>query len=346
MKATIYHVAEEAGVSTATVSKVINNKGLISMDTKRRVLEATRKLNYHPNEMAKALIGKKTKVIGLLVSDIASPFFAELTRSISEQCRFQGFSIMVCSTDGQPDKEKSCVSALIRQGVDGFIVASDHYPKIIEDELKKRGLKGIFLSTEPEKQDYAMPLITIDNYEGACQAVRHLLASNHKKVAMIAENTAAGKIRLRAFRDTMEEAQLPLKKQFIVKTASSVENGYECAKRLLALKERPSAIFVSSDVLSGGVIKAAREMNIRIPQELSIIGFDNLSICELTSPLLTTIAQPIRVMGRRAVELLMKQIDGAETHTRTYIMETSLMVRNSTSFHHDIQECQSVGSST
>ncbi|MCM3791336.1 LacI family transcriptional regulator [Domibacillus indicus] len=336
MKATIYHVAEEAGVSTATVSKVINNKGLISMDTKRRVLEATRKLNYHPNEMAKALIGKKTKVIGLLVSDIASPFFAELTRSISEQCRFQGFSIMVCSTDGQPDKEKSCVSALIRQDVDGFIVASDHYPEIIEDELKKRGLKGVFLSTEPEKQDYVMPLITIDNYEGACQAVRHLLASNHKKIAMIAENTAAGKVRLRAFHDTMEEAQLPLDKQFVVKTASSIENGYECAKRLLALKERPSAIFVSCDVLSGGVIKAAREMNVRIPQELSIIGFDNLSICELTSPPLTTIAQPIRIMGRRAVELLIKQIDGAETYMRTHIVETSLMVRNSTSFHHDI----------
>lgn len=335
MQATIYQVAEEAGVSTATVSKVINNKGVISTDTKRRVLEATRKLNYLPNEMAKALTRQKTKMIGLLVSDLASPFFAELTKSINDQCQVDGFNIMVCSTDGQPDKETSYVSALIRQGVDGFIIASDHYPKIIEVELKKRGLKGIFLSTEPEKQDYTMPLITIDNYEGACQAVRHLLASNHKKVAMIAENTAAGKIRFRAFRDTLKDEDLPVKKEFCIKTDSSVANGYECAKRLFALKERPSAIFVSSDLLSGGVMKAAREMNIRIPEELSIIGFDNISICELTTPPLTTIAQPIRVMGRKAVELLMKQLDESETHMRTHIMETTLVVRSSTSFRLD-----------
>lgn len=179
----IGQVAEEAGVSIATVSKVINNKGLIGTDAKRRVLEATKKLNYRPNEMAKALTGQKTKMIGLLVSNLASPFFAELTRNIIEQCRVEGFNIMVCSTDSHPDKEKNCMSALIRQGVDSFIVSCDHYPKIIEAELKKRGLKGVFISTEPEKQDPAMPLITVDNYEGACQAVRHLLASNHKKVA-------------------------------------------------------------------------------------------------------------------------------------------------------------------
>lgn len=335
MQATIYQVAEEAGVSTATVSKVINNKGVISTGTKRRVLEATRKLNYLPNEMAKALTRQKTKMIGLLVSDLASPFFAELTKSINDQCQVDGFNIMVCSTDGHPDKETSYVSALIRQGVDGFIIASDHYPKIIEVEFKKRGLKGIFLSTEPEKQDYTMTVITIDNYEGACQAVRHLLAFNHKKVAMIAENTAAGKIRFRAFRDTLKDGDLPVKKEFCIKTDSSVANGYECAKRLFALKERPSAIFVSSDLLSGGVMKAAREMNIRIPEALSIIGFDNISICELTTPPLTTIAQPIRVMGRKAVELLMKQLDGSETHMRTHIMETILVVRSSTSFRLD-----------
>ena len=338
MKATIYQVAEEAGVSIATVSKVINNKGLIGTDAKRRVLEATKKLNYHPNEMAKALTGQKTKMIGLLVSDLASPFFAELTRNINEQCRANGFNIMVCSTDGQPEKEKNCVSALIRQGVDGFIVASDHYPKMIELELKKRELKGVFLSTEPEEEHYAMPLITIDNYEGACQAVHYLLASNHKKVAMIKENTAAGKIRYRAFFDTMKEAQLPVKEQFVMETDSSIENGYECAKRLLRLEERPSAIFVSSDLLSGGVMKAAREMNVQIPEELSIVGFDNISICELTAPPLTTIAQPIRVMGRKAVELLVKQINGAEIHNRTHIMEPRLRIRSSTSFYDDPKE--------
>lgn len=130
----------------------------------------------------------------------------------------------------------------------------------------------------------------------------------------------------------MKEAQLPVEEQFVIETDSSIENGYECAKRLLTLKERPSAIFVSSDLL------AAREMNVRIPDELSVVGFDNISICELTTPPLTTIAQPIQVMGCKAVELLVKQINGAETHSRTHIMETRLTIRNSTSFYNDAKE--------
>lgn len=329
MKTTIYHVAEEAGVSIATVSKVINNTGSIHTNTRKKVLQVIERLNFYPNRSATALAGKQTKTIGLLVSDLSAPFFSELTKGIHEECHKRGFHIMVCSTDGQREKEKNYFATLLRQGIDGFIISSDHYSMIIEAELKKHQIPGVFITAETK--DHQMPLIAADNYGGGCQAVRHLLSLRHRKVAMIKEKSYAGEIRLRAFRDTMQEASVPIEKDFIIETDSSIENGYKSAKKLLALKDKPTAIFACNDLMAIGAIKAAMEINVAIPSELSIIGFDNISICEFTMPPLTTISQPIHAMGEKAVEVLAKQVQQETPHIKTLIIKTNLVIRKSTS---------------
>ncbi|RBN39507.1 LacI family transcriptional regulator, partial [Priestia megaterium] len=220
MKPTIYSVAEEAGVSISTVSKVINQTGHISERTRQKVIEVMAQLNYHPSVVASALTGKPTKTIGLLVPDISNPFFADLARSIEDRSHERGFHVVMCNTDNDAEKEKKYLSLLIRQRIDGLIVASAfRNANLLKNMLKQDIPISVIASEIPH---ISVNTVTVDDYKGSYLATDYLLSLHHKKIAIITENAKSNHARLDAFREVMQENGIIVPPQHVITTEASI----------------------------------------------------------------------------------------------------------------------------
>lgn len=327
MKATIHSVAREAGVSIATVSKVINRTGSISEQTRKKVLEAMNKLDYHRDAAAASLRGKRTKVVGLLVPDVSNPFYADIVRSIEDRSRELGFTVMICNTDNEAEKEKMYVSLLISQRIDGLVVASAFRSTGLLEELMGQGIPIVLIASEIPK--LSINTVTVDDYKGGYLAASYLLSLGHRKMAIIAENIRSNKPRMAAFKDAMQEAGLRLPDSYVIQTEARVQKGYESAKQLFSLQERPTAIFACNDLLAAGVMQAAKEAGVNIPQDLSVVGFDNTVFSTTTSPMLTTVSQPIKEMGAKVVELLVEEMEAPASFKKRLLFSPELVIRQS-----------------
>ncbi|MFP3846879.1 LacI family DNA-binding transcriptional regulator [Priestia filamentosa] len=328
MKITIRSVAEEAGVSIGTVSKVINNSGKISEKTRKKVFQAMQKLNYKPDAAAASLRGKRTKLIGLLVPDISNPFYAGIARSIEDRSHEVGLNVMLCSTDNNTEKEKNYLALLTSQRVDGLVVASAFRSTVLLQETIDRGIPSVLIASEIPQ--LSINTVTVDDYKGGYLATSHLLDLGHKDIAIISENVRSNEPRLAAYKDSMREAGIDVKPEYIMKTEATIQKGYECAKKLLLLDEKPTAIFACNDLLAAGVIQAAKELELDLPRELSVVGFDNTVLSTTTAPMLTTISQPIKQMGAKVVDLLRQEMEESKGHKERLLMAPELMVRQST----------------
>jgi DNA-binding LacI/PurR family transcriptional regulator len=328
MKVTIRSVAQEAGVSTTTVSKVINHTGSISEQTRKKVFAAMKKLNYSPDVAAASLRGKRTKAFGLLVPDISNPFYAEIARSIEDQSHKFGYNVMMCNTDNDAEKEKSYLSLLTSQRIDGLVVASAFRSPDLLEEMLDKGFPMVLMASEIPK--LSVNTVTVDDFKGGYLATSHLLSLGHEKIAIIIENVRSNAARLAAFKEAMQEADLPIPECFIVKTEASIQKGYETGKKILSMEERPTAIFACNDLLAAGVLQAAKEVGLNIPQDLSIVGFDNTVLSTTTSPMLTTISQPIKLMGAKAVDLLIEEMKEEKTNKERLLLSPELIIRQST----------------
>jgi DNA-binding LacI/PurR family transcriptional regulator len=328
MKVTIHSVAEEAGVSTTTVSKVINHTGSISEQTKKKVLAAMKKLNYSPDVAAASLRGKRTKAFGLLVPDISNPFYAEIARSIEDRSHKFGYNVMMCNTDNDAEKEKSYLSLLTSQRIDGLVVASAFRSPDLLEEMLDKGFSMVLIASEIPK--LSVNTVTVDDYKGGYLATSHLLSLGHKKIAIIIEKVRSNVARLAAFKEAMLETGLSIPEGYILKTEASIQKGYENGKKILSMKERPTAIFACNDLLAAGVLQAAKEVGLNIPQDLSVVGFDNTVLSTTTSPMLTTISQPIKLMGTKAVDLLIEEMREEKTNKERLLLSPELIIRQST----------------
>ncbi len=328
MKPTIRNVAQEAGVSISTVSKVIHQTGSISEQTRKKVLQAMSKLNYHPDIAAASLRGKRTKVIGLLIPDISNPFYAEVARSIEDRSCELGFNVMMCNTDNDIEKEKTYLSLLASQRIDGLVVASAFRSTDLLEDMVEQGVPIALIASEIPK--LSIDTVTVDDYKGGYLATSYLLSLGHKKIAIIVENVRSNVPRLEAFKDAMEEAELPILDGYIIHTEALIQKGYESALQLLSLQERPTAIFACNDLLAAGVIQAAKEMGLNIPDDLSVVGFDNTVLSTTTSPMLTTVAQPVKEMGLKVVDLLTKEMQAAKPYKERLLLSPELIIRQST----------------
>jgi DNA-binding LacI/PurR family transcriptional regulator len=328
MKPTIYNVAKEAGVSIATVSKVINRTGSISERTRKKVFQVMKKLNYQPSVVASALTGKQTKTIGLIIPDISNPFFAEIARSIEDRSHEQGFNVIMCSTDNNEEKEKRYLSVLTRQRIDGLVVASAFRSTSLIEDMMKQSVPIALIATKIPK--LSIHTVTVDDYKGGYIAASYLLSLGHKKVAIIVEDARSNQPRLHAFKDVMLEAKIPIPDHYVIQTEATIQKGYGSAKQLLSLQERPTAIFACNDLLAIGAMQAAKEAGIRIPQDLSIIGFDNTVLSVTTAPMLTTVAQPMKEMGAKVVDLLIQEMEESKLHKECLLLSPELIIRQST----------------
>ncbi|MGP4039687.1 LacI family DNA-binding transcriptional regulator [Gracilibacillus sp. D59] len=326
VKVTIYDVAEKAGVSIATVSKVINNTGNMRDTTRQKVMKVMEELNYFPSVMASALTGKKTQTLGLLVPDISNPFFSEMARTIEDRAHERGLSVIMCSTDEDEEKEKKYLELLRRKQVDGFIIASSFHDKKLLENIKNSGIPLVMLTQDAGS--LGVTSVSVDDFTGGFEATSHLLSLGHQNIVIIAEQRLSSKMRIYGFREAYETHGYKYNDEMVLKTTASIENGKKCLEEILKKKERPSAIFACNDLIAIGVIQGAREHDIDIPRDLSIVGFDNTILATTTVPSLTTVAQPINEMGKKVVDVIVSNINNEEPNSERILFKPKLMVRD------------------
>ena len=318
-------VAKKAGVSVATVSRVLNEKGYIKEETRIKVLAAIEETNFKPNIVARSLFKKQSKTIGLIVPDITNPFFPQLARAVEDVTNQSDYTVILCNSDDDLEKELGYFEILQQKFVAGIIVVSN--------KLQGHHLKGLNfpIVALDMKLDPSIPFVTCDNYEGAKIATQHLLDCGCKKIAHIKgpdKNLNADE-RNNGFRDVLTKVDA-YQEDWVVASSFSLESAKQATFRLLSKYPEIDGIFAGSDVMAIGVMKAAEKMGYSIPNDLMVVGFDGIQFGEMVTPELTTVAQPIYQMGNTAAKMILDMIDGKITEKKEYVYDVDLVIRQST----------------
>ncbi|MBW8351542.1 LacI family transcriptional regulator [Bacillus sp. IITD106] len=331
MKPTIYDVAKAAGVSIATVSKVLNNTGNIRDSTREKVKQIMEKLNYQPSLMASALTGKGTETLGLVVPDISNPFFSEMAKTIEDRAHESGMSVIICSTDENTEKEKKYIELLQRKQVDGMIVASSFH----DMEILKRVVdqKTSLVMLTQDDAGLGVTSISVNDFKGGFEATSHLISAGHRDIVMIAEYAKSSKFRINGYLEAYKEYGIETSEENIYRTIASIENGREVFRKIVQRGKVPTGIFACNDLIAVGVIQEAKEMGLKIPDDLSIVGFDNTILATTTVPGLTTIAQPITEMGKRVVDVIIREIKEKNQTKERILFKPELIIRGTTTFN-------------
>lgn len=315
-------VAKLAGVSRSTVSLVLNNSNMpISQETRQKVLKASKELNYQPNMLAQSLKTNRSKIIGLIIPSITNPFFPSIAQGVEEIAVENGYNIFLCNTFKDPLKEENYIKVLASKQVDGIIFASSiQSPHILKD-LQKRKIAIVTFHKPTDNHD--LDCILFDNVKGGEIAVNYLLDLGHKNIGFISTSitTPSHIARLNGYKNAYEKAGIPLNLKYIredkyinktnLRTNYEQDIGLKLALELLEECPEVTAFFAVNDLTAMGIIKL-KQRGFRIPEDISVIGFDNIYISEMIDPPLTTIQQPTYKMGQRAAELLIAKISEKE----------------------------------
>jgi LacI family transcriptional regulator len=328
--ATIREVAESAGVSYATVSHVINNTRLVLPETRARVLAAMDALNYRPNALARSLRQGKTNTLGLVLPDSANPFFAEISRSIEDEAFKKGYSVFLCNTELDTQRELFYVDVLSKKQVDGiiFVAAGDQVDSL--EFLVSRNMPVVMI--DRNLPNVEVDAVLTDNQLGGYLATRHLLELGHKRIACIAgpSSITPSAERLIGFRKALEEAGLPYDKRLILRGDFHPQSGMEITHSILKRKPRPTAIFALNDLMALGALRAAAEAGFSVPADLAVVGYDDLELAQYANPPLTTISQPKKEVGVQAVRLLVDRMSRKSRAPSRLVLAPELIVRRST----------------
>lgn len=328
MKYNIKDVAKKAGVSISTVSRVINQSKPVRPKTRDRVMDAIDELAYRPNAIARSLKVKHTQSIGIMVPDIANQYYPEVVRGVEDVANMYDYTILLCNTDMDYDKELRYFTELEEKQVDGLIVMGNLISDTLAQKIKESGIPVVLVGTSHEE----MPSVTINNVMAARDAVNYLIQNGHLRIGMITgkmKDPVMGKARLEGYRTALDGAGIEWQQELVVEGGYRFKSGYEGAVQLLMLNDKPTAIFVSSDEMAIGAMRAILEKGLRIPEDIAIIGFDNIDMAEKVYPSLTTIAQPMYEMGAIGTRLLTKYLQGDSVSADKVILEYKLIMRES-----------------
>ncbi len=321
----IKDIAKEAGVSTATVSHVINNTKFVSDETRVKVQKAIKKFDYHPNTHAQSLALGKSKMIGLLVSDIANPFFPEIIKSVESAVFSNGYSLILLNTDYDTKRAVEYVHRLIQMRVAGIILMNSEFDQSFVKEAKLKRTSIVF--HDQHIVDEKMSTIILDYDVGISEAVQHLVSLGHTDIAHIAgsHEIYSAVIRENAFKAAIKKFVRGAGKPRIFEGDFRFEGGRHAARRILAEKKRPTGVVVANDMMALGAMQEFKAAGLSIPGDISIIGFDDISFASLSEPPLTTVCSPRVEIGRRAVEALLLTVDrphqlGVEIKIPTYLI--------------------------
>jgi LacI family transcriptional regulator, repressor for deo operon, udp, cdd, tsx, nupC, and nupG len=326
--ANIQHVAKQAGVSVATVSRVLNRQNTVSSKTRIKVEDAIKKLNYEPSMLGRNLRNSESRILLILIPTISNPFYLEIIKGIENVAISQNYNILLCETDSNPERENIYFDLVRTKKADG-IISMD--PAVNVETLTKLAEKHAIIQCSEYTIDSGIPYITIDNEESSYRAVKHLTTIGHKKIALINSDEKylyASQRRL-GYQRALEEQGIPVNQDFIIHTQQlGFEYGQQAMKKLLNLEDRPTAVFAVSDLLAIGALKEINNNGLLVPKDIAVVGFDNIDFSNMTNPTLTTIAQPMFKMGTMAAKMLINQIQGKEVES--IILDHELVIRGST----------------
>jgi len=323
----IKDVAKIAGVSTATVSRVLANQSRVKEDTRKLVLDAVEQLNYRPNLIARSLRVQKSAKIGLVVSDIRNPFFTAIGRAVEDAAYEQGYSVLMCNTDENPAKEEMYLNLLHDENVAGIIFSPTQQ---FSAGLKSYQSNIPFVIIDRAVNSKQVDMVLLDNIIAAYELTNHLIENGYRKLAGLFGNASTtGQERNKGFHKALKEYQLkPVAEYFI---PPRIKQGYDTTLTMLDSTERPDAIFTSNSLLTAGVFQALRDRKLKVPADVALVGFDETTWGELVDPPITLIAQPTEEIGRTATELLFQRIDVPSRSPKTVILKGNLIVRASSS---------------
>lgn len=333
MKITIKDVAKKANVSVATVSRVMNNQGGYSEKTKQRVLAVIKELGYHPNAIARGLVGKRTKTIGLLVPDLTSTLPIELLKGAEKAAHKMGHSVILCNTELEGRKTLDYLQLLNEKQIDGIIYASHELKEDYYQYIKGMNVPLVLLATESNR--FPVPFVKVNDRLAVYSAISYLIEKGHRKVAIVSggeRDEIAGVPRIVGYKAAMKDHGLTVNDNWIVKTEGFFfEDGKKGFLQLMNQSPDITAVFAGSDDMAVGILSAAYDLGLKVPEDVSVMGYDNLKIAEMVVPTLTTVAQPFEKMGEKAVEMILEMIDTGETVESIYfphkiIERTSVIV--------------------
>lgn len=324
----IKDVAEAAGVSTATVSRVLANKPHVSAKVKKRVMTVVKELNYQPNRVAQSLRSNTSKIIALVVADIENPFFQRVSRAVDDAAQEMGYNVILCNTDEDPVKEKKCLELLKVENVAGIVIAPTKKGVANFDATYSIGVPLVMI--DRHVSGFSVDNVLIDNVSSARKAVDHLISHGHRKIGGIfGSASTTGQERHEGFVNAILDAGLEVDQNLVRFTGPKEDDAYNATLALLDQSVRPEAIFTSNSLLASGCLQAIRQRKLTIPEDIALVSFDDTSWAKLIDPAITVIEQPIYEIGRTAAEILIKRIDDPTRSIREIVLQTRLIIRQS-----------------
>ncbi len=326
---TINDVAARAGVSAATVSRVVNSNSNVSPETFKRVTEAINALNYRPNLLGRNLRKTKSERILVLLPNISNPFYSEIVKGIEDVANQNGYYIMLCNTDSDIAREKQYIKMLKSQLADGAILMAS---EMNCEELTELSQQTPVVQCCEYKEGIPMSHVSIDNELAAYKAVKHLTSLGHKKIAFIGAKNQflSSSLREKGYLRALDEAGIDYNPTYCDYGDYSYKSAFRIMKQLMSLDQIPTAVFCISDLMAIGAIRSAMEEKLRIPKDLAVCGFDNIYFSRMFKPSITTISQPMYDLGCVAMEVLVNMIEGGKAEAMHHFLEHELIIREST----------------
>jgi LacI family transcriptional regulator len=324
-------IAKIARVSLGTVSHVLNNSARVREPLRKRVLDAVQAAEYQPSQLARGLRRDKTNVIGMIIPDITNPFFPAVVRGAEDVAFSNGYRLILCNTDNDHSKELVHLTELRTYLPAGLIVIPSNFSDLTaQAESYRRAGTGV-VCVDRLPRNWAGDSVTANNEEGSKLATRHLIHLGHKRLAMIVgpQHLTNAKDRLNGFKKAIREAKLQVAPEYIQETTFDKQGGYVKATLLLRLIPRPTAIFAGNDMIALGALRAMHEAGLRCPDDVSLMGFDDLDIAESTNPSLSSVSQSGYQLGTTAAGILLDRLQGDKGPAKHFILDTALKLRDS-----------------
>ena len=334
MAVSIKDIAKAAGVSHSTVSRALSNSPLVSVDTKDRIQLLAREMGYSPDAQARSLVMGRTHTIGVVVTTITDPFVAEIVQSIESTALRHGYSVILASSQAEPEREIAAVEILHSKRVDGVIVASSRVGAYYQDHLERLGAPIVLVNSHNEQSGPYTFSISVNNRHGGYLATRHLLGAGHRRIAYVSgpPDHSDDLNRLAGYQQALREAGIDPDPALVVPGTGRASGGEQALPALLDASDRATAAFCYNDMTAVGLLKAARQSGLAVPRDLAVVGFDDIPLASYVVPSLTTVAQPKREMGRRATEMVLELLHGngqASATLSNVIVQGKLTIRES-----------------
>lgn len=331
-RVTMSDVARQAGVSLMTVSRVINEKEDVSFDTRQRVLKIISELDYRPSAIARSLATQETRTIGLVIPDVTNPFFADITRGVEHLAYAQGYHVFLCNSEEDPQRELAVIQSLEEKQIDGLILCSSRLEERLLVDLLARQPAVVLINRRLNlDSDGSFQTVLLNDEKGGRIATGHLVRSGHRRIGLLAgpEVSYSGQERKKGYLAAMQDAGLCVQEDWITACHPSVEGGYRAAHCLLSQSKELTAVFCYNDLVAIGALQACKELDRRIPEDLAIVGHDDIPLAGLVSPTLTTCRVQRMELGGLAVEALIERLKDCPTGCEPIILEPELVLRQS-----------------